>query len=148
MNTLKTQHNFLRVTQKHFKRKCWWTRLIPDQPNDSFSLKKQAGLKWMTNKLPSFNKTTAAPLCKILHSCSVAHSRGTAILWGSIYSSTYYSCVKTKKGKAGIECACSAEPSPGQIKVKKDLTAGRAEGENSRKKRRRDEGRLSLSADR
>lgn len=37
--------------------------------------------------------------------------------------------MKAKKGKAGIECACSAEPSPGQIKVtQKELIAGRAEG--------------------
>ena len=40
--------------------------------------------------------------------------------------------MKGKKGKAGIERACSAEPSPGQIKVKKKA-GGAAGGENREK---------------
>lgn len=50
--------------------------------------------------------------------------------------------MKAKKGKAGIERACSAEPSPGQIKVKKKKLGGRIE-----RKGKKDEGRLSLLAD-
>lgn len=57
--------------------------------------------------------------------------------------------MKARKGKTGIEHACSAEPSPGQIKVKKK-TLQQAEPEEGREKggkKEKDEGRLSLLVD-
>lgn len=53
--------------------------------------------------------------------------------------------LKAKKGKAGIERACSAKASPGQIKVpKKDLTAEQRCGERIGRKWKKDEGTLTL----
>lgn len=52
--------------------------------------------------------------------------------------------MKAKKGKAGIERACSAEPSPGRIKVKKKTLQQAELGENREEKRKKDEGRSSL----